>query len=194
MPAQVGRRKTSVATSFQEHLQKRQTRSLSVGAQPRLGKDSLGHILPLKKWKLEQQLYMQVPSTVPATRLDIETLQENFDSKLKDQGARETGICPVRRAIYDQCFDEIIREVSINCAERGMLLTRVKNEVKMTMSEYETLYQSSVGYGMRKALGGEREKKDVIKDIEDLQSEIKDLNQRFVVSHRAHFLHYFPVW
>ncbi|XP_075248359.1 uncharacterized protein LOC142341319 [Convolutriloba macropyga] len=102
----------------------RQNRSLSVGDQPRLGKGALGEFLPLKKWEVDKELYVQEPSTVPATRLDIETLQEDFDSKLRDQGARETGICQVRRAIYDQCFDEVIREVSINCAERGVLLTR----------------------------------------------------------------------
>ena len=50
-------------------------RSLSVGDQPRLGKGALGEFLPLKKWEVDKELYVQEPSTVPATRLDIETLQ-----------------------------------------------------------------------------------------------------------------------
>lgn len=48
--------------------------------------------------------------------------------------------------------DEIIRQVTINCAERGILLTRVRDEIEMTMIAYRTLYQSSIAFGIRKAL------------------------------------------
>jgi hypothetical protein len=51
--------------------------------------------------------------------------------------ARETGICPVREELYAQCFDEIIREVTINCAERGLLLLRVRDEMRMTIAAYQ---------------------------------------------------------
>lgn len=48
--------------------------------------------------------------------------------------------------------DEIIRQVTVNCAERGLLLLRVRDEIKMTLAAYQTLYQSSIAFGMRKAL------------------------------------------
>lgn len=48
--------------------------------------------------------------------------------------------------------DELIREVTINCAEQGLLLLRVRDEIRMTMAAYQTLYQSSIAFGMRKAL------------------------------------------
>lgn len=51
--------------------------------------------------------------------------------------ARETGICPVREELYSQCFDELIREVTINCAERGLLLLRVRDEMRMTTAAYQ---------------------------------------------------------
>lgn len=51
--------------------------------------------------------------------------------------ARETGICPVREELYAQCFDEIIRQVTINCAERGLLLLRVRDEMRMTIAAYQ---------------------------------------------------------
>ena len=51
--------------------------------------------------------------------------------------ARETGICPVREELYAQCFDELIREVTINCAERGLLLLRVRDEMRMTIAAYQ---------------------------------------------------------
>lgn len=70
--------------------------------------------------------------------------------------ARETGICPVRRELYTQCFDEIIRQVTINCAERGLLLLRIRDEMRMTIDAYQALYCSSIAFGMRKALHAEQ--------------------------------------
>jgi len=53
---------------------------------------------------------------------------------------------------YTLFSDELIRQVTINCAERGLLLLRVRDEIKMTLAAYQTLYQSSIAFGMRKAL------------------------------------------
>jgi|TARA_B110000305_G_C19063275_1_gene458135 dynein light intermediate chain, axonemal len=87
--------------------------------------------------------------------MDVVTLQEELDKKLQERQVRETGICPIREELYSQAFDELIREVTINCAERGFLLVRVRDEIKMTIQAYQTLYESSIAYGMRKALQDE---------------------------------------
>ncbi|KAL2726271.1 hypothetical protein V1477_018085 [Vespula maculifrons] len=132
----------------------------------------LNGILPPKEWEEDGQIWTQQVSSTPATRLDVINLQEQLDMKLQQRQARETGICPVRRELYTQCFgmflsfrleknnkivkqnisDELIRQVTINCAERGLLLLRVRDEIKMTLAAYQTLYQSSIAFGMRKAL------------------------------------------
>ena len=39
-------------------------------------------------------------------------------------------------------LDELIRQVTINCAERGLLLLRVRDEIRMTVAAYQTLYES----------------------------------------------------
>lgn len=59
------------------------------------------------------------------------------DVRICSTQARETGICPVREELYAQCFDELIREVTINCAERGLLLLRVRDEMRMTIAAYQ---------------------------------------------------------
>lgn len=41
---------------------------------------------------------------MPATRQDVINLQELLDARLQQTQARETGICPVRRELYKQCF------------------------------------------------------------------------------------------
>lgn len=61
--------------------------------------------------------------------------------------------------------DEIIREVTINCAERGLLLLRVRDEMKMTVTAYQTLYESAIAWGMRKALESEQGKTDMEKKV-----------------------------
>ena len=57
--------------------------------------------------------------------------------------------------------DELIRQVTINCAERGLLVLRVRDEIRMTVAAYQTLYESSVAFGMRKALQAEQGKVDM---------------------------------
>lgn len=92
--------------------------------------------------------------------------------------ARETGICPVREELYAQCFDELIRQVTVNCAERGLLLLRVRDEMRMTIAAYQTLYESAVAFGIRKALQTEQGKSDLESRITTLESENKDLERQ----------------
>ena len=48
--------------------------------------------------------------------------------------------------------DELIRHVTISCSERGFLLARVRDELNLTLLSYQTLYESSLAFGVRKAL------------------------------------------
>ncbi|XP_067316746.1 axonemal dynein light intermediate polypeptide 1 [Anolis sagrei] len=138
----------------------------------------LNAILPPREWAEGNQLWTQQVSSTPSTRMDVVHLQEQLDLKLQQRQARETGICPVRRELYSQCFDELIRQVTINCAERGLLLLRVRDEIRMTIAAYQTLYESSVAFGMRKALQAEQGKADMEKKIADLEEEKRDLERQ----------------
>ncbi|TPX33515.1 hypothetical protein SmJEL517_g03595 [Synchytrium microbalum] len=137
--------------------------------------DILNSILPPREWEESGQLWVQKVSSTPATRLDVINLQEQLDHMLQKRQARETGICPVRRELYSQCFDELIRQVTISCQERGLLLLRVRDEIRMSIAAYQTLYESSVAFGMRKALYAEQGKVDNEVRIKDLEDEKKAL-------------------
>eukprot|EP00055_Hartaetosiga_balthica_P000197 m.135943 g.135943 ORF g.135943 m.135943 type:complete len:261 (-) comp10317_c0_seq1:226-1008(-) len=137
--------------------------------------DVLNAILPPREFSENGQLWVQQVSASPATRLDVINLQEQLDTKLQQRQARETGICPVRRELFSQVFDEIIRHVTINCAERGLLLLRVRDEIRMTLAAYQTLYESSVAFGMRKALQAEAGKADLEDHVSQLEQEKKGL-------------------
>ena len=46
---------------------------------------------------------------------------------------------------------------------------RVRDEIKMTIAAYQTLYESSIAYGMRKALMAEQGKNEMSANIADLE-------------------------
>lgn len=64
----------------------------------------LNSSLPPRQWTEGGQLWQQCVSCTPATRLDVLNLEEELDTRLQQRQARETGICPVRRELYSQCF------------------------------------------------------------------------------------------
>jgi len=131
-----------------------------------------------REWTEDGHLWVQYVSSTPATRLDIVNLQEHLDHQLQARQARETGICPVREELYAQCFDELIRQITINCAERGLLLLRVRDEARMTIAAYETLYESSIAYGIRKALMAEQKRTELDQKIRQLAAAKKDLQSQ----------------
>lgn len=140
--------------------------------------DILNSIIPPREFEEDGQRWIQFVSSTPATRLDVVNLQEHLDTKLQQRQARETGICPVREELYAQAFDEIIRQVTVNCAERGLLLLRVRDEIRMTLAAYRTLYESSVAFGMRKALHAEQSKVDMQATIRNLEREKEELERQ----------------
>eukprot|EP00948_MAST-09A_sp_MAST-9A-sp1_P002773 g2773.t1 len=148
----------------------------------------LNAILPPREFDSEGKTYLQYTSKSPATREDVIGLQETLDTRIKDRQARANGICPVREDLYTQAFDELIRQVTINTSVRGLLLLRVRDEIRMTIDAYKTLYDSSVTFGVRKQLQAEqgmREMEDQILDLEeskiDLENKVLELRNKVEV-------------
>eukprot|EP00753_Platysulcus_tardus_P001957 PLAT11597.1.p2 GENE.PLAT11597.1~~PLAT11597.1.p2 ORF type:complete len:262 (-),score=77.24 PLAT11597.1:216-944(-) len=153
----------------------------------------LNSILPPREWTDGARGFLQYTSKTPASRLDVISLQEQLDARLLERQARETGICPVREDLYSQAFDELIRQITINSPERGLLVLRVRDEVRMTIDAYKTLYTSSVAFGTRKQLSAEQgmaAMEEKITTLEarkaDLQNQVLELRNRVeVVEKRA---------
>lgn len=142
--------------------------------------DILNAILPPREWVETGKHYIQYVSHQDATRVDVARLRELLDQKLMERQARESGICPVREELFSQCFDEIIRQVTLNEPERGLLLLRVRDEIKMTIAAYQTLYQSSVTFAMRKQLQAEHGKADLERKIEELEGKKTKLENKVI--------------
>ncbi len=75
-------------------------------------------------------------------------------------------------------LDELIRQITINCAERGLLLLRVRDEARMAIAAYETLYESSIAYGIRKALMAEQRRTDLNSKMKKLTGTNQELRQQ----------------
>lgn len=101
--------------------------------------------------------------------------QENLDTALTERKAREAGICAVREHLYLQCFDEIIRQVALDGPERGLLLMRTRDEVRMTVDAYKTLYTSSVTFGIKKQLQAEQGIPTLEEEVNALEAEKANL-------------------
>merc|ERR1712216_724390 len=105
-------------------------------------------------------------------------LQEQLDKRLLERQARETGICPVREDLYSQCFDELIRQVTLDGPERGLLLLRVRDEIRMTIDAYKTLYDSSVTFGVRKQLQAEQGMAELEEQKKEKENHVLELRNK----------------
>ena len=96
---------------------------------------------------------------------------------MQQRQARETGICPIREELYSQCFDELIRQITINC--QGQRLNSISMIVTIqTIQAYQTLYESSIAFGMRQALQAEQKKKDMENKISTLKGQTRELEDQ----------------
>ena len=137
--------------------------------------DALNSIFLPKEWEENGKKFIQYVSQEPGTREKARDLFKALDLKIKERQAREKGICPVREELYSQCFDEIIRQVTIECPERGLLLVKVRDEIKMTIASYQTLYESAILFGIRKQIQTEAGKEDLKNRLLLLEDRKKEL-------------------
>lgn len=134
--------------------------------------DIINSILPPRMWQQgDGTTWMQYVSKVPPSRQELATLQEQLDQRLQQRQARQTGICPVRSELYGQMFDELIRQVTLDLPERGLLLLRMRDELRMTLDAYKTLYDASVTFGVRKQLQAEQ-------GMPELEAQVSGLSER----------------
>lgn len=133
--------------------------------------DMLNSMLPPREWVEDSGTWVQYVNKEPASRLDVISLQEQLDKKLSERKARENGICPVREELYGQCLDELIRHVTLDGPERGLLLLRTRDEFRMTIDAYKTLFASSVTFGIKKQLRAEQGIPELEAQVDELEKE-----------------------
>ena len=128
----------------------------------------LDSIIPPREWLENGIHYRQVASRMPAKKEDVTELMKSLDSKITERQARESGVCPVREELFTQCFDELIRQDTLDTIpDRGLLLAKVRDDFKKTIDAYQTLYQSSVVYSIRKKKQAMQERPQRVQELEE---------------------------
>uniref|UniRef100_A0A1A8CD03 Axonemal dynein light intermediate polypeptide 1 n=2 Tax=Nothobranchius kadleci TaxID=1051664 RepID=A0A1A8CD03_NOTKA len=140
---------------------------------------------PPRKWDNGNQLWVPQVSRAPSGRADVQQLVKLLDTKLQQRQAKPTGICPLRRELYSQCFDEVIRQVANNCAARALLLAEVRYEMNRIIAIYKVQYEDGLAFGIRKALQAEDEENDMEQRISELEEEI-ETRRKLLNKEKAH--------
>uniref|UniRef100_K3X0R3 Uncharacterized protein n=1 Tax=Globisporangium ultimum (strain ATCC 200006 / CBS 805.95 / DAOM BR144) TaxID=431595 RepID=K3X0R3_GLOUD len=73
---------------------------------------------------------------------------------------------------------ELIREVTCESPECGLLLLRVRDELRLTIESYQTLYHNSISYGRKKAVQAEAGIADLETDIQKLEYQREELEAK----------------
>jgi dynein light intermediate chain, axonemal len=116
---------------------------------------ALARVLPPRTTTRDGGTWVQRVSRAPATVGELAALEARLDDALTRAGARDVGVCPLREAVYDALLDELVRQATVDCAERGLVLARVRDELRATCGAYRALYESALAFGLRRALRGD---------------------------------------
>lgn len=68
----------------------------------------------------------------------------------------------------------------VNSPERGLLLLRCRDEIRMTLDAYKTLYDSSVTFGVRKQMESEAGMTELEEHVEKLKAQKKDCQNKVI--------------
>ncbi|KAF6214106.1 hypothetical protein GE061_011837 [Apolygus lucorum] len=137
----------------------------------------LDMISPPLEFHADGSLWRQQVSIEPMTRADVHKLGENLNIRLRARQARSAGICAVRLDLFSQLFDELIRQVTLNCGERGLLLLRIRDELQLTLATHAALFEGSVAFGSKKASQSEEGQDDFNDEIETLNGDIDNIKK-----------------
>lgn len=122
-----------------------------------------------------REIAVQFVSTTPASRKEVVALHERLVNKLEKRYARPNGYCPIRREIYDDVFDELIRQITLEEPGRGVLLQRLKDESQKSLKVHANLAQRAQHFSTRKLLFSSDGIKGMQDTISDLQKDIASL-------------------
>ena len=117
-----------------------------------MNREVINSMFPPVEFTEDGVAYTQSVSINAVSKSDVQKLKTQLVNLLHARKARSTGVCLIRSELYAQAFDEIIRQVAIDCNARGRLLMRVRDHYRMTLNAYKQLYETTLDWGHRKMM------------------------------------------
>ncbi|KAG5480205.1 hypothetical protein CUR178_06260 [Leishmania enriettii] len=122
-------------------------------------------------------VWVQHASPFPSSRIEAAETQSRLHAQLESHQARHTGTSPIRSLLVAECMLEVLRQVTAECWERGLLLLHVHSERVAAQAAHRRLFESRVGHAFRLALKGEKDVAKVEEDMAALKERIELLGQ-----------------
>jgi hypothetical protein len=86
------------------------------------------------------------------SRLDVVLLYLHLQRRCATESARPRGVvCPNREQLYRDALQELTRQVTLLCPERGVLLDELARSVQQSIDTYDVLLDSASQYAVRKS-------------------------------------------
>lgn len=123
-------------------------------------------------WEHKGNVWMRSISTEPASREDVRYLTTRLNNALGEFLTTSHGICQTRRELYGQLLEELIRQEMMACKEKGLLLLRVRTELKQTMMAYQELFDTSIKWGRQTMVESEQGWENLLKRKGKLEKEV----------------------
>lgn len=142
-----------VPVNNSDDAQKKKTVGAAATGMDQINRDILNSMFPPIEFTTSDGLtFQQNISTSAVTKSDVQKLKQQLSNLLHLRKARSSGVCLIRSELYSQCFDELIRQVTIDNNVRGRLLMRVRDHYRMTLNAYKQLYETTLDWGNRKSM------------------------------------------
>lgn len=127
-----------------------------------------------------QELKNCDPSFESPDKEDIDRIAKQLESLIQNRKCKSQGICEVRNEIYLETMNEMIRQISIDCPERGILLARIRNEICNTISSYKRLFDNSQAFAVRRELSAEEGVESLIERKNKLENRLAQLKNQSI--------------
>lgn len=128
--------------------------------------------------KTSKQKWLKVAATDHTSRLDVVQLHQHLQNRCTQEHARIRGVlCPIREKIFNDGLDELTRQITVLCPERGVLLKDLNAAMAQTTETYDILFDSACQYAVRKSI--ERDLNSFLfEEKKQLESEVRRLENR----------------
>uniref|UniRef100_A0A0A9WXL9 33 kDa inner dynein arm light chain, axonemal n=1 Tax=Lygus hesperus TaxID=30085 RepID=A0A0A9WXL9_LYGHE len=128
-------------------------------------------------WMENGELWTQVVSPATTKRNEIRLLYDDVNRRLWMRHARPFGVCRVRYEIMRQLLDELTRQVTVTCAERGLFLVRIRAELNYTIQVYHYMWRDTMEYFDPIVQKSVEIMADYRRKVEGLKEEIKRIQE-----------------
>lgn len=133
----------------------------------------------------QENLRGKIPSLELPDKDDIETTAKQLKELIQFRKCKIDGICDIRDEIYLETFNELIRQIVIDCPERGILMSIVRDEIEKTIEGYKRIFGNSLSFAVRRQLSADESVQELTDKRAQLAKRLMALkNKKIMLNHQ----------